>query len=249
MSDCASRHRTLDSRIDIISTRNVYDALRTLTGFTMNKIQIDIVSDIACPWCAIGYARLELAMEKLKPDYEFTIQWHAFELNPSHSGQGKPILAALANKYGRSEDEMRASQSQMMTIAKGLGVNFEKLQERLTCNTFDAHRLVKWADEQGQQTAMKQALFEAYFGKALDVSNHSVLADCAETLGLDPAKAKQVLESDQYTTSVREDEATYQQAGITSVPAFIINRKHLISGAQDPDTLVQALQDISAEPA
>lgn len=214
----------------------------------MNKLQIDIVSDIACPWCAIGYARLARAMEQLAPEYEFTIQWHAFELNPN-SRMSEPILSALAKKYGRSEEEMRANQSHMMTVAKNLGLNFDKLQERLTCNTFDAHRLVKWAGEQGQQTAMKQALFEAYFGKAMNVSDHNVLLSCVKVLGLDPAKAKQVLESDQYTAAVREDEATYQQAGITSVPAFIINSKYLISGAQEPDVLVSALREISAESA
>jgi len=213
----------------------------------MNKMQIDIVSDIACPWCAIGYARLQRAMQELAPDYQFTVQWHAFELNPAHSGQGEPILPALAKKYGRSEDEMRAAQANMMAIAKDLGVNFEKLQERLTANTFDAHRLVKWAGEQGRQTEMKQALFEAYFGKALDVSDTNVLTDCVESVGLDADAASQVLASDQYTTAVREDEAKYQQAGVTSVPAFIINDKYLISGAQEPEVLVKALQDIAAE--
>lgn len=213
----------------------------------MKKIQIDIVSDIACPWCAIGYARLELAMAQLAPEYEFIVEWHAFELNPDHSGTGEPILPALARKYGRSEPEMRSSQSQMMAIAKELGVNFEKLQERLTCNTFDAHRLVKWAGEQGRQTGMKQALFEAYFGRAEDVSDHGVLVRCVEALGLDPVKAQDVLESDQYARVVREDEATYQKAGVTAVPAFIINSKYLISGAQEPDTLVQALQEAGAD--
>lgn len=213
----------------------------------MNKMQIDIVSDIACPWCAIGYARLQRAMAQLEPDYEFTVQWHAFELNPTHSGQGEPILPALAKKYGRSEDEMRAAQTNMMEIAKDLGVNFEKLQERLTANTFDAHRLVKWADEQGKQTEMKQALFEAYFGKAQDVSEQSALMSCVESVGLDADAARQVLTSDQYVTAVREDEAKYQQAGVTSVPAFIINNKYLISGAQEPEVLVKALQDIAAE--
>lgn len=213
----------------------------------MNNMQIDIVSDIACPWCAIGYARLQRAMQELEPDYQFTVQWHAFELNPAHSGQGEPILPALAKKYGRSEDEMRAAQANMMAIAKDLGVNFEKLQERLTANTFDAHRLVKWADEQGRQTEMKQALFEAYFGKAQDVSDQSVLLACVESVGLDADAARQVLASDQYTTAVREDEAKYQQAGVTSVPAFIINNKYLISGAQEPEVLVKALQDIAAE--
>jgi len=213
----------------------------------MIKIHIDIVSDIACPWCAIGYARLERAMEQLAPEYEFTVEWHAFELNPEHSGEGEPILPALARKYGRSEEEMRSSQGQMLTIAKDLGLNFEKLQERLTCNTFDAHRLVKWAGEQGLQTGMKQALFEAYFGRADDVSDRDVLVRCAEALGLDPEKARKVLDSDQYARAVREDEATYQKAGVTAVPAFIINNKYLISGAQEPDALVQTLQEIGVE--
>ncbi|WP_372985609.1 DsbA family oxidoreductase [Marinobacter sp.] len=213
----------------------------------MNKMQIDIVSDIACPWCAIGYARLEQAMEQLAPEYDFTVQWHAFELNPDHSGEGEPILPALARKYGRSEDEMRATQSQMMTIAKDLGLNFEKMQERFTCNTFDAHRLVKWAGEQGRQTAMKQALFDAYFGRAENVSDRDVLLSCVENAGLDSAKAAEVLDSDQFAEVVRKDEATYQQAGVSAVPAFIINNKYLISGAQEPDALVRAFQEIAAE--
>ena len=213
----------------------------------MNNIQIDIVSDIACPWCAIGYARLERAIERLGPNYDVAVKWHAFELNPGHSGQGEPILPALAKKYGRSEDEMRANQNQMMTIAKDLGLNFDKLQERYTCNTFDAHRLVTWAGEKGQQTPMKQALFDAYFGQGLDVSKHDVLLSCVEAAKLEPTQAKKILESDQFSANVREEEATYQKAGVSSVPAFIINNKYLISGAQEPDTFVQALKEISAE--
>lgn len=186
-------------------------------------------------------------MEQLAPEYEFSIEWHAFELNPDHSGEGEAILPALARKYGKSEEEARATQNQMMIIAKGLGLNFEKLQERLTCNTFDAHRLVKWAGEQGQQTGMKQALFAAYFGRAEKVSDHEVLLKYVESLGLDAAKAKDVLDSDQYAAEVREDEARYQQAGVTGVPAYIINGKYLISGAQEPETLVQALREICDE--
>src|SRR5690606_12357707 len=212
----------------------------------MKKVLIDIVSDIACPWCAIGFARLEQAMAQLASEYEFTIHWHAFELNPEHSGPDEPILPALAKKYGRSEEEMRANQSHMMAIAKDLGLNFDKLQERHTCNTFDAHRLIKWAGDQGEQTPMKKALFEAYFGRGADVANHEVLLQCVEGLKLDAAAAEQVLVSDQYRDEVRADEATYQRAGISSVPAFIINSKYLISGAQEPHTWVQALQEMTA---
>lgn len=213
----------------------------------MKKVHIDIVSDIACPWCAIGFARLEQAMAQVSAEYEFTIAWHAFELNPDHNGQPEPILPALAKKYGRSEEEMRANQSNMQSIAKELGLNFENIQQRRTCNTFDAHRLAKWAGEQGQQTAMKQALFTAYFGQALDVTDHQVLLSCVAELGLDVTTAQQVLESEQFAAAVRADEARYQQAGVTSVPAFIINNKYLVSGAQEPDAWLQTWQNISAE--
>ncbi len=218
----------------------------------MTTLQIDIVSDIACPWCAIGYARLEKAMEALSDEMDFAIQWHAFELNPDPSAKAEPILPALARKYGRSEDEMRESQSQMKTIAKDLGLNFEKLQERYTRNTFDAHRLVKWAGEQGKgkqgkQTALKMACFEAYFGRAENISDAEVLVSCAESAGLDGSEARSILSSDQYTDAVREDEAKYQQAGVSAVPAYIINQTYLVSGAQEPETLIQAFREIAEE--
>lgn len=211
----------------------------------MTTVQIDIVSDIACPWCAIGYARLEKAMEALKDEMVFDVQWHAFELNPDPSGDGEPILPALSRKYGRSEDEMRANQAQMIEIAHGLGLNFEKLQERYTRNTFDAHRLVKWAGEKGKQTEMKMAFFEAYFGRAENISNPDVLVHCVETIGLDGDEAREILASDQHADAVRQDEARYQRAGVSAVPAFIINGKYLVSGAQEPETLTKAFREIT----
>jgi len=214
----------------------------------LQTLKVDIVSDIACPWCAIGYARLEKAMAELKGELDVEVQWHAFELNPDPTGDGEPILPALARKYGRSEDEMRANQAQMMEIAADLGLNFEKLQERYTRNTFDGHRLVKWAGELGKQTDMKLALFEAYFGRAENVSDADVLVRCAAAVGLDAEQARAVLDSDRYADAVRQDEAQYQQAGVSAVPAYVVNQKYLISGAQEPDTLVSAFREIAQEP-
>lgn len=214
----------------------------------MTSIHIDIVSDIACPWCAIGYARLEKALQGLPPELQTSIEWHAFELNPDPNQQAEPILPALSKKYGRSEAEMEQAQAQMTEIATALGLNFKKMQERYTCNTFDAHRLVKWAQQFDKQTAMKKALFDAYFGQAEDVSKHSVLLTCAEKVGLDTKKAASVLESGDYQAEVRADEQRYQQAGVTAVPAFIINQKYVINGAQESEVLVQALQQISQGP-
>ncbi|QIB49831.1 DsbA family oxidoreductase [Pseudomonas sp. OIL-1] len=211
-----------------------------------NTLHIDIVSDIACPWCAIGYARLERAMAGLEGELAFSIEWHAFELNPDASGEGEPILQALSRKYGRSESEMEAAQANMVSIATGLGLNFEKMQQRRTANTFDAHRLVKWAGEQGRQTQMKQAFFDAYFGRAENVGDQQVLLRCVETIGLDAADAQAVLASERYAEAVRADEERYRQAGVTGVPAFIINGQYMIAGAQEPETLMTALRDIAS---
>ena len=123
------------------------------------------------------------------------------------------------------------------------------MQERYTANTFNGHRLVKWAAEQGKQTAMKQALFDAYFGHAENVGETEVLLRCVESVGLDAAAARQVLESDAYVEAVRSDEERYQQAGVSSVPAFIVNDQYLISGAQEADYLVQALREIAQQNA
>lgn len=214
----------------------------------MTTLKIDLVSDIACPWCAIGYARLQLALNRL-PDLQTELEWHAFELNPDKNAPQEPILPALSRKYGRSEDEMRASQAKMMQIAADLGLNFTRMQQRFTCNTFDAHRLVKWAATENKATAMKLALFDAYFGEAKDVSNAEVLTDCAIKAGLDKADAQRILAADDYANMVSEDIANYQQAGISSVPAFIINNRYLISGAQEPAQLAASLQQIADEMA
>ena len=214
----------------------------------MTTLKIDLVSDIACPWCAIGYARLQQALSSL-PELQTELEWHAFELNPDKNAPQEPILPALSRKYGRSEDDMRAAQANMMQIAADLGLNFSKMQQRFTCNTFDAHRLVKWAATHDKATAMKLALFAAYFGEAKDVSDAAILANCAEQAGLDKTEAQRILASDDFSTIVKEDIAKYQQAGISSVPAFIINNRYLISGAQEPAQLAASLQQIANEMA
>lgn len=215
----------------------------------MKNLHIDLVSDIACPWCAIGYARLEQAMASIKDEVTVSVQWRAFELNPDPALIPEPILPALSKKYGRSEDEMRASQHSMMQVAADLGLNFDSMQQRYTCNTFDAHRLVKWAAAFDKQTAMKQALFEAYFGFAEDVSKAEILQKCAYKAGLNADDALKVLQSEQFADEVRAEETQYQQAGISSVPAFVINQRYLISGAQDPATLATSLKQIADEMA
>lgn len=226
----------------------------------MKAIKIDIVSDIACPWCAIGYARLELALKSLSNEVSADIEWHAFELNPDPNLTPEPILPALARKYGRPEADMQASQAQMTDVATSLGLNFSKMQTRYTTNTFDAHRLVKWAATQAPQdasrsaqTTLKLALFDAYFGAALNMAEHDTLLACVKAAGLNVDSASEVLTSDSYADAVRADEQGYQQAGVNAVPAFIIGgeqgKKYLISGAQEAKTLENAIRDIANQVA
>jgi predicted DsbA family dithiol-disulfide isomerase len=222
----------------------------------MTRLRIDLVSDIACPWCAIGYARLQQALESLHGAIEVDLHWRAFELNPDPALVPEPILPALCRKYGVPAAQMQQSQQMLMQLAAGLGLNFSGMEQRLTCNTFDAHRLLKWAaaaypataaQSVSAQTALKLALFEAYFGRAEQVSEHDVLLRCVAAAGLDADAAAQVLLSTQFADDVRAEEAAYQQAGISSVPAFVINQRYLISGAQEPAQLAETLQQIAAE--
>lgn len=214
----------------------------------MRPLQIDLVSDIACPWCAIGYARLQLALQQL-PDLAVNLTWRAFELNPDPQLVPEAILPALCKKYGVSEQQMRANQQQLLRIAEELGLDFSGMEQRLTCNTFNAHRLLKWAAQFNLQTKLKLALFQAYFGQGVSVNDPAVLLACVKDVGLPVADAVDVLNSSQFVEQVRTEQAHYQQAGIHSVPAFVINQRYLISGAQDPATLAEALRQIAAEAA
>jgi predicted DsbA family dithiol-disulfide isomerase len=154
----------------------------------MTRLRIDLVSDIACPWCAIGYARLQQALQSLHGAIEVDLHWRAFELNPDPALVPEPILPALCRKYGVPEAQMQQSQQMLMQLAAGLGLNFSGMEQRLTCNTFDAHRLLKWAaatypaaaaQSVSAQTALKLALFEAYFGRAEQISSViSTQPDC-----------------------------------------------------------------------
>lgn len=215
----------------------------------MKTLQIDIVSDVACPWCAIGYKRLEQAMAELQDELSFKVEWHAFRLNPDMAPEGEPILDHLSRKYGRSLAEIKATQDQIGAIAETLGLNFSKAQVRLAHNTTDAHRLLIWAREQGRQTELSLALFDAYFGHARNPSDPEILRQAAETAGLDSDAAAAVVATDRYREAVEAEEARYRQAGVSGVPAFIVDGRYLISGAQEPQTLVTALRDIAADVA
>lgn len=215
----------------------------------MKKLKIDIVSDVSCPWCIIGYKGLEQALTELQDDIQADISWQPFELNPQMPKEGQEITEHITQKYGISAQQ--ADNNREMIKQRGLDVGYAFGQRGggRIYNTFDAHRLLHWAESQGKQTELKLALFDLYFKQGGDPSDHQQLLDVVKTLGLDVKAAQDVLESEQFIQEVRAAQQHFQSAGITSVPAVIVNDKHLISGGQPAAVFAQALKQIADESA
>jgi len=210
----------------------------------MHTLKIDIVSDVSCPWCIIGFQELSSALSNLSSQVKADIHWQPFELNPMMPPQGQEINEHITQKYGISLEQ--AEQNRALIKHRGLDVGYAFGQRGggRIYNTFDAHRLLHWAAEFDQQTALKLALFDLYFKQGGNPSDHQQLLQVVKQLGLDVDVAQQILESEQYTQEVRQAQQFYQQAGIQSVPAIIINDKHLISGGQPAAVFEQALRQI-----
>lgn len=213
----------------------------------MQTIRVDLVSDVACPWCAIGYRRLEQALATLEGELAVELVWQPFELNPDMPPQGEPILEHLCRKYGQDEASVRRMQNEIVELATGLGLNFRHARERRAHSTFDAHRVLAWAAQQGCATALNLALFDAYFGEARNPADRVVLREAAESVGLDGDQVDVIVASDRYADAVRAEKNRFLDAGVHAVPAFILDRRYLVSGAQPPDALVGALRRAAAE--
>lgn len=211
------------------------------------QIRIDFVSDISCPWCVIGLKSLEQALDRVKDVVGAEIHFQPFELNPAMAPGGQDIGEHLAEKYGANEEQRAQTREVIRARAAELGFDFNMETRSRIYNTFDAHRLLHWADTQGREHALKTALFEAYFTKGENPGDHGVLARVAGEVGLDSAEAARILATGAYTDEVRQREHFYQRAGISSVPATIINERHLISGGQPPEVFEQALRTIAAQ--
>jgi predicted DsbA family dithiol-disulfide isomerase len=210
------------------------------------RMQIDFVSDVVCPWCAIGLGGLETALKKLDGEIEAEIHFQPFELNPNMAPEGENRDTHIARKYGRSPQETAATREHIRERAASVGFTMSPAQDHIY-NTFDAHRLLHWAGLEGKQAALKHALLKAYFTDGLNISDRTVLATKAGEAGLDPAEARAVLESGRYTDDVRQEEESWVNAGISSVPAIVINRQYLISGGQPPEVFEESLRQIAAK--
>lgn len=211
------------------------------------ELKIDIVSDVSCPWCIIGFKALQEALKEVSPDITASIEWQPFELNPQMPPEGQDITEHITQKYQISEQQ--AEQNRDVIKQRGLSVGYEfgNRGGGRIYNTFDAHRLLHWAKTQGKQTELKLALFDLYFKNSGDPSDHEQLLETVKSVGLDEAEAKKILESDQFVTDVRQLQQHYQSAGVHSVPAVIVNNKHLISGGQPAEVFQKALTQIAQE--
>ncbi len=207
-------------------------------------MKIDFVSDVSCPWCAVGLKSLETALSRL--GFSTELHFQPFELNPQMGPQGQDITEHIAEKYGSSAVDIGRSQEALRARGEALGFNFDFERRNRIYNTFDAHRLLHWAAAEGKQHALKNALFSAYFTEGKDPSNAEVLANVAASVGLDETRARQILASDEFADEVRARERFYTGLGIHAVPSVIINDRHLIQGGQPPEVFEQALRQLAS---
>ncbi|HYD94978.1 MAG TPA: DsbA family oxidoreductase [Noviherbaspirillum sp.] len=210
-------------------------------------MKIDFVSDVSCPWCAIGLYSLEEALQRLDGEVRADITFQPFELNPQLPPEGEDIDEHLAAKYGASPEQSQSNREAIRARGEEVGFTFSMDKRSRIYNTFDAHRLLYWAAEEGRQRELKHALFKAYFTDGDNPGSHELLVRLAGEAGLDPVRAREILTSDAYAQETREQENFFLEQGIHSVPAVIINDRYLISGGQPVDVFEQALRQIASE--
>jgi predicted DsbA family dithiol-disulfide isomerase len=214
----------------------------------MERPHLDIafVSDVACPWCAIGLASLDQALERVSAEMDTTVRLEPFELNPDMAPEGVETVPYLARKYGRTPEQI--AQAQARIRERGAAVGFEFGPRDHVWNTFDAHRLLYWAGKEGRAVELKRALLRAYHGEGRNPSAPDVLVELALAVGLDPARAKSILQGHEYEAEVRERERYWLQRGVGGVPLVVVNDAYAIEGAQPPEVFEQAFRQIAASP-
>ena len=213
-------------------------------------LKIDFVSDVACPWCAVGLGALEQALQELQPEITADIHFQPFELNPNMAPGGEDLVEHLGKKYGSTAEQQSQMYQNIKARGAEVGFAFHPTGRGRIFNTFDAHRLLHWAEVTAgadAQHRLKKALLNAYQGRGEVIDSHEVLLGVVQAEHLDVAAARAVLASDTYSEEVRAKENFYTSAGIHSVPAVIINDRHLISGGQPAQVFAQALREIAAE--
>ncbi|AEL25297.1 DsbA family oxidoreductase [Cyclobacterium marinum] len=210
------------------------------------KLKIDIVSDVVCPWCTIGYKRLEKAIAELGIGDKVDISWQPFELNPNMPAEGQDLHEHIAEKYGSTLEEQKESQEIMTEAGEELGFKFDYFEGMRMSNTFDAHVLLEYAGEFGKQTELKMQLTTAFFSERKDVSDRKVLNEALLKVGLNATEALARLEDTEARKEVKSKEAYWQNVGVRSVPTIVFNKQSALTGAQPVDVFKKVLTDIMA---
>ena len=212
----------------------------------MEKPHLDIkfVSDVACPWCAIGLASLDQAIARIAAEADATIRPEPFELNPDMGPEGANVVAYLGRKYGRTPAQVAEVQERIRGRGAEVGFAFGKREH--VWNTFAAHRVLHWATAKGRGAELKRALLQAYHGEGRNPAAPEVLAELAATVGLDGERARQIAESDEYAHEVRERERHWMEQGVNGVPFVVVNDRYAIEGGQPPEVFEEALRRILA---
>jgi predicted DsbA family dithiol-disulfide isomerase len=212
-------------------------------------VTIDFVSDVVCPWCALGATALEQAIANLAGEVKVELTFKPFELNPDMPAEGENAVAHMMRKYGRSAEEVASGKRMLMERGEAIGFTFDLEKRSHFYNTFDAHRLLFWALQQERQIELKKTLLRGFFTEGQNVSEHETLARLAAEAGLEIEGARQVLGSAAFADEVRELEAFYRERGINSVPAMVLNGRQLVSGSQSVSDYEHMLREMSAAAA
>lgn len=211
---------------------------------TNSTLRIDIISDVMCPRCVIGFRQLASALKTKNVAHE--IHWHPFELNPNMPNTGQDMREHLVEKYGTTPEQSAANRANMAKLGDELDFEFRLNDGFRMHNTFNTHQLLHWAgEEHGRKHDLKQALFAAHFTDARDLSDQAVLADIAGEIGLDRAKAAAVLADQRFADEVRQQQKFWTQQGISGVPAVVFDRQHLVTGAQGVDNYLHILDQLA----
>jgi predicted DsbA family dithiol-disulfide isomerase len=221
-------------------------ASRVTGEIVAQPLQVDIVSDVVCPWCIIGYKQLMKALAALPGQFDVALRWHTFELNPRLPEDGQDLREHLAQKYGTSAAQSQGARARLTELGERLGFTFDYYEGMRMVNTFRAHQLLHWADEQGRQTELKLALFEAFFSRRENVNAPEVLTLVAQRAGLSSAQAGAVLSDARYASAVRQEQQQWLDREIHAVPTFVFQQQYIVPGAQEAEAFVRLLQKIQA---
>lgn len=209
------------------------------------KLKIDIVSDVVCPWCTIGFKRLEKAISELGVEDQIKIEWHPFELNPDMPAEGQNVREHIAEKYGSTLEQQKESQERMAEFGEELGFVFDYFDDMRIVNTFESHVLLEYAKAFGKQTKLKMRLTTAFFSERKDVSDRAILKHILLDVGLNAEEALEKLNNEEARYEVRRKQGYWKNLGVTSVPTIVFNRKSAVTGAQPVDTFKQILNEFT----